>query len=264
MIKENFNGDTPLHSACRHSHLNIIQYLISEAHCNPSCENNDGNTPLHLTCRYGHLNIIQYLISEANCNPSCENNDGDTPLHLACLYYHLHLVQCLLSTGKVDPLAKNKYSKTPMYALNGRLVSLLHLAAHHGWMDIVINLITKYKYETNCKDYCERTPLHYAAINNQLEVVRYLINEQNGDPMIKETFDGDTSLHSACRHSHLNITQYLISEAHCNPSCENNDGDTPLHLACRHSHLNITQSLVRHTATHHVRTIMVIHHFMSP
>ena len=77
-----------------------------------------------------------------------------------------------------------------MYALNGRLVSLLHLAAHHGWMDIVINLITKYKYEINYKYYSERTSLHYAAINNQLEVVRYLINEQNGDPMIKENFNG--------------------------------------------------------------------------
>ena len=85
-----------------------------------------------------------------------------------------------------------------MYALNGRLVSLLHLAAHHGWMDIVINLITKYKYEINYKYYSERTSLHYAAINNQLEVVRYLINEQNGDPMIKENFNGDITIIVSC------------------------------------------------------------------
>ena len=155
-------------------------------HCDPSCENKYGKTPLHFDCRYGHLNIVQYLISEANCNLSCEDNDGVTPLHLACRNDHIHIVQYLLSTGKVDPLAKNKYSKTPMYTFNGKPVSLLHLAAQQGWMDIVINLITKYKYEANCTDYCERTPLHHAAINNHLEVVSYLINEQNGDPMIKE------------------------------------------------------------------------------
>ena len=77
---------------------------------------------------------------------------------------------------------------------NTALVSLLHLAAHHGWMDIVIDLITKYKCDTNCKDYNEHTPL---AINNQLEVVRYFINKQHCDPMTKDK-DGKTPLHYAC------------------------------------------------------------------
>ena len=96
-------------------------------------------------------------------------------------------------------------------------VSLRHLAARHGWMDIIIDLITKYKCDTNCKDSNGRTPLHYAVINNRLEVVRYFINEQHCDPMTRD----DTPLHLACRYGHLNITKYLISEAHCNPSCEN-------------------------------------------
>ena len=45
-----------------------------------------------------------------------------------------------------------------------KLVSLLHLAAAHGWMDIIIDLITKYKCNTNCKDSRGRTPLHYAVL----------------------------------------------------------------------------------------------------
>ena len=124
------------------------------------------------------------------------------------------------------------------------LVSLLHLAAHHGWMDIIIDLITKYKCDTNCKDSHERTPLHCAAYNNHLEVVRYFINEQHCDPMTKDYDDG-TPLHYACRYGYLNIAQYLISEAHCNPSCENKHGEIPLHLACCYNHLNIAQYLIR-------------------
>ena len=120
------------------------------------------------------------------------------------------------------------------------LVSLLHLAAHNGWMDIIIGLITKYKCDTNCKDSRGRIPLYYAANNNHLEVVRYFINEQHCDPMTRDN-DGDTPLHYACHYEHLNIAeahchyehlniaQYLISEAHCNSSCENKKGDTPLH-----------------------------------
>ena len=122
-------------------------------------------------------------------------------------------------------------------------ISLLHLAAHHGWLDIVIDLITKYKCDTNCKDSRGHTPLHYAASNNHLEVVRYFINEQHCDPMIKNN-SVVTPLHYACYHGHLNITKYLISEAHGNPSCENYHGYTPIHYACRYSHAHIVQYLL--------------------
>ena len=70
------------------------------------------------------------------------------------------------------------------------------------------------------KDSNERTPLHYAANNNHLKVVRYFINEQHCDQITRDN-DGNTPLHLACCNGHLNIVQYLISEAQCNPSCEN-------------------------------------------
>ena len=95
------------------------------------------------------------------------DNDGNTPLHYACSYEvpYTHIVQYLLSTSKVDPLAKNKNGKTPIYNHDNSRLPLLHMAAQHGWMDIVIDLITKYKCDTNCKDSHGHTPLHYAVIN---------------------------------------------------------------------------------------------------
>ena len=63
---------------------------------------------------------------------------------------------------------------------------LLHLAALHGWMDVVIVLITKYKCDANCKDYDGRVPLHFASIGGHLEVVKYLINEQHCHPNTKD------------------------------------------------------------------------------
>ena len=81
------------------------------------------------------------------------DENGDTLLHLACRHNHAHIVQYLLSTGKVNPLAKNKNGETPMFNLITRTICLLHLAAYHGWMDILIDLITKYKFNTNCTDF---------------------------------------------------------------------------------------------------------------
>ena len=241
---ENKNGDTPLHHACNYGHLDIIKYLISEAHCNPSCENKNGDTPLHIACHYGHLDITKYLISKAQCNPSCENKNGDTPLHFACNHSHAHIVQYLLSNGKVNPLAKNRSDETPIFKLSyPRTLPLLHLAARNGWLDIVKDLIIKYKCDINSKSSYGRTPLHYAVTNNHLEVVRYFINEQHCDPMTSDIY-GDTPLHYACQHDSLLIVQYLISEVRCHPSCESKSGITPLHYACQYDHPQIAQFLL--------------------
>ena len=126
------------------------------------------------------------------------------------------------------------------------LVSLLHLAAHWGWRNVVIALVSVYNCAANCKDEKGHIPLHYAASNGHLEVVKYFIVELHCDPMDKNQY-GETPLHIACRYGHLNIAQYLIREEHCNPSCEseNNNGTTPLHIACINGHLNIAQYLIR-------------------
>ena len=121
--------------------------------------------------------------------------------------------------------------------------SLLHLAARRGWLDVVIDLITKYKCDANCKEYSKETPLHYAAKYDHLEVVRYLINEQHCDPMTKDN-EHRTPLHNACQYGYLDMAHYLISEANCNPSCKNTNGFTPLHLACTNDHANIVKYLL--------------------
>ena len=155
---------------------------------------------------------------------------------------------------------------------------LLHHAAQHGWLDIVIELATKYKCDVHCKDEAGATPLHWAGQYSQLEITKYLINEHQCDLMAKDSEHwiplhyvcyggnleitryliseaccknpsrknkrGNTPLHLACNGDHLNITCYLISEAHFDPSCKNKKGDTPLHLACRKGHAAIVKYLL--------------------
>ena len=106
------------------------------------------------------------------------------------------------------------------------LVSLLHLAAYWGWRNVVTALVSVYKCAANCKDEKGHIPLHYAAYNGHLEVVKYFVIELLCDPM-------DRNKYGMLANGHLNIAQYLIREEHCNPSCENNNGYTPLHYACR-------------------------------
>ena len=180
-----------------------------------------------------HLEVVRYSIAEKRCDPMIRDNDGDTPLHYACNYGHTDIVQYLLSTGRVNPLAKNKYGNTPMFKVDyTNRQSMLHLAATHGWMDIVIDLITKYKCDINCKDFRGRIPLHYAAINNHLEVVKYFINKQHCDPMTRDN-DGNTPLHYACGYGHTHVVQYLLSTSK-NPLAKNKNGEIPVDWARKH------------------------------
>ena len=37
-----------------------------------------------LYSRRGHLDVVKYLVNDAHCDPNVGNKDGETPLHLVC------------------------------------------------------------------------------------------------------------------------------------------------------------------------------------
>ena len=53
------------------------------------------------------------------------------------------------------------------------MVTLLHLAAYWGWGNVVTALVSVYYCAANSKDSKGQIPLHYAAYNGHLEVVKY-------------------------------------------------------------------------------------------
>ena len=122
--------------------------------------------------------------------------------------------------------------------------SLLHLATRRGWLDIVIDLITKHKCDANCKANDGSTPLSWAAWHGSVDVARYLVVEQHCDPIMTKDYCDRTPLHYACWNDQLSITRYLISEAHCDPTCKDRYGDTPLHNACIKGYTQIMQYLL--------------------
>ena len=54
-------------------------------------------------------------------------------------------------------------------------VSLLHLAAYWGWIDVVTELVSVHGCSIDCKDEDQNIPLHYAASSGHLEVTKYFL-----------------------------------------------------------------------------------------
>ena len=124
------------------------------------------------------------------------------------------------------------------------LVSLLHLAAYWGWESIVSDLVSDvYKCDANRKDEMDHIPLHYAASNGHIDVVKYFLEKQVCTPMAENSF-GETPLHFACSNGHLEIAKYLIKNKSCSPLRGDARGSTPLHYASQNGHLEIVDYLI--------------------
>ena len=122
-------------------------------------------------------------------------------------------------------------------------VSLLHLAALHGWRDIVASLVCEYNCSSQCCDSGGHTPLHYAAVGGSLPVVQYLITEQHCDPMQCNN-DGNLPLHIACLSGRVDVVRYLIAKQKCDPNSQGVREWTLLHFACKSGNLYLIQYLI--------------------
>ena len=110
-------------------------------------------------------------------------------------------------------------------------------------------LVTHYKCDINAKDIDEQTPLHVAAENGHLAVVKYLtgknncrVQERKGNSMI-------TCLHLACISGCLPMVRFLIEELHFNPAIQSDDGAQPIHVTCRYGHLQMLKYLLEDNHT---------------
>uniref|UniRef100_A0A1X7SX62 Uncharacterized protein n=1 Tax=Amphimedon queenslandica TaxID=400682 RepID=A0A1X7SX62_AMPQE len=109
--------------------------------------------------------------------------------------------------------------------------SLLHLSSHNGWLDVTKDLITKYHFNPHEKDSWDWTCLHWAARDNHVDVMRYLIVVCHCDPIVVDCFQGWTPLHFAARWGSPAAAEYLLLTGKCDPLAKDKKGKTPFTLA---------------------------------
>jgi len=121
----------------------------------------------------------------------------------------------------------------------------LHFAAQQGHLDVVKFLTARIE-DKNPSDDDGYTCLHGASEKGQLNIFKYYKEELNytdinpGQVSDEEKLNGRTPLHWAAQHGHFELAKYIIEGLdNKNPSDAN--GATPLHLAAQFGHLDIVK-----------------------
>ena len=130
----------------------------------------------------------------------------------------------------------------------------LHLAAKNGYLEVVKYFITEHQCNLDLGNNDGYTPLHLAAHYGQIEVVKYLTTKHRISPE-SGNVDGYTPLHLAAHNGQLEVVKHLATEYQHNLECGNVDGYTPLHLAASSGQLEIVRYLIgEHGCNPHITT----------
>ncbi|XP_021693562.1 uncharacterized protein LOC110674132 [Aedes aegypti] len=137
-----------------------------------------------------------------------------------------------------NELLIDKFGVDSEYIFNG---TPLHTAASNGYIEMV-KLLIDHNVNIDTKDDAGRTPLHRASRNGHLEVAKLLIDR--GANVYTMDFAEVTPLHRASRNGHLEVVKLLIDKGANVDTMEGYKEITPLHMAAENGHLKVVKLLI--------------------
>lgn len=180
-------------------------------------------TPVHLAAFIGNFNVLVQFIDEAGYEADGVDNNGDTPLHCACKRGHINIVKYLVEVHGLSPRQENNNYITPIqYSLKGGYLTIVEYFMEYAPIRIQTTFVDS-QFGASL--------LHWAALAKQIELIDYLVNQQNISIDAVDRIDQATCLHWACFGSTKEVVQYLIERSSANPQACDKFGNTCLHLA---------------------------------
>lgn len=220
-------SNTPLHYASWDNHFKAVQLLVEHG-ADINRRDKNGDTALHLTTSE---TVLKYLLQKgADINK--RNKAGATPLHAAVSRNRYKFCKLLVEKG-ADINEQNKIGETA-----------LHLAVSPGFFEIC-NYLVEHKADVNVENKRGETPLHYAILKGNNAVCKYLIDH---DADVSVDADG-TAVHLAATLNEVDILRYLVDEKHANVNAtRKRDSWSPLHSAAYYGSYDALKYLIEHGA----------------
>ncbi|KAJ1162908.1 hypothetical protein NDU88_003372 [Pleurodeles waltl] len=268
------SGDTLLHYAARHGHLDILRFLTEMLGMDVELFNCDYKRPLHEAASMGHRECLLYLL-EKGAEIDCLKKADWTPLMMACTRKNLEVIRELIEHG-ANPQLKNKDGWNCFHIASregdpGIIEYLLtvcpgiwmtqskigrtplHTAAMHGCLSVMEVLLRKCMYEPDDRDSCGVTPFIDAIQNGHIDIAKRLLDIHKASFTTMDTL-GDQALHKAAITGQDEAIDFLVSDLGVNV----NERATPiqltaLHYAAKEGHLRTISLLLSLGADLHAR-----------
>uniref|UniRef100_A0AC34RFA8 ANK_REP_REGION domain-containing protein n=1 Tax=Panagrolaimus sp. JU765 TaxID=591449 RepID=A0AC34RFA8_9BILA len=195
----------PIHIAALNGNLEFIRIVTKYDQRMANYKDKYGCTPSTYAAQGGNLDCLRYLIEKARADISVLTAKGQSLLHVAALSGHVPIIRWLRTASRSgsDAVLWPTYDKA----------NVIHCAAFGGHIPVVkllLDLWPKKRRKTILAmgDSRGNTALHLAVINNQLSMVKYLI--EVGASITSTNFAGQTAEQIAIMRGYTNIAQCIL------------------------------------------------------
>lgn len=227
------DSETPFDYAITENQPRTIRMMLDASKSKPDLTLSSTQQAIRHAVIRGYTEVVS-LILEAGADVNFTDENNRSLLILAMPLNNEALVRTILEY-KPNLHIKDIYENTALHFISDNTsVASVRLVVNAGGR---LDIFNKFKL----------TPLVYAILNSNEEVVRYLLTKETVITTLSTPYDGEitTPLHDACCQSTLKIVQLLIENgSDVNFNCVGEFG-TPLIAATLRTDQRETESIVK-------------------
>ncbi|XP_032202189.1 85/88 kDa calcium-independent phospholipase A2 isoform X3 [Mustela erminea] len=224
--RENEEGCTPLHLACRKGDGEILVELVQYCHAQMDVTDNNGETAFHYAVQGDNAQVLQLLGKNASAGLNRVNNQGQTPLHLACQMGKQEMVRVLLLCN----------ARCNVMGSTGYPIHTAMKFSHKGCAEMIISMDSNQIHSRDPR--YGASPLHWAKT---AEMARMLL--KRGCDVNSTSSTGNTALHVAVMRNRFDCVMALLTYG-ANADARGEHGNTPLHLAMSKDNVEMIKALI--------------------
>lgn len=226
--------DTAFHTAARDGNLELILEILAETKSSEaelmelfSKQNQSGETALYVAAESGYVDLVKEMIKFCDVNlTGVKARNGYDAFHIAAKQGHLGIS---FSSNKIDLWVGNRNQSEYVNAYDAETIRVLMEANPELAMTF---------------DSSNTTPLHTAASQGHVEVVKFLLERGSSNLVSIAKSNSKTALHSAARNGHVEILKAILSKEPGIATRIDRKGQTALHMAVKGQNIEVVLELI--------------------
>lgn len=195
-------GNTVLHLPDEEKVMDIIKYIESKYQAGKLDWKRDDfeSMGIHAAAQFGHWKVLNYFIDQLKSNIDAIDEKGNPSIFIAYKYRHDDVFKYLIEKKNANLIIVNENND-----------NILYLAVERDDLPTMKYVLEERKapIDINWQNSFNHTLVHRAALDNRLEIVRYLVEEKHADVNVLG-HENRTALSYASAGNFYDFCKYLI------------------------------------------------------